>query len=79
MSRDHPAQKPVAVVEAPIRTHRAPGDAAYDPFLGAGTTRIGAARHERRCFGLEFDPRSCQIAIERWPAFSGRTAERPDG
>jgi len=25
---------------------------------------------------LEIDPRYCQIAIERWQAFTGRTAER---
>ena len=30
---DHPAQKPVALFDAPIRNHLAPGEAVYDPFL----------------------------------------------
>jgi DNA methylase len=73
---DHPAQKPVALFEAPIRNHLAPGEAVYDPFLGSGTTLVAAEIHGRRCYGLEIDPRYCQIAIERWQDFTGRTAER---
>jgi DNA modification methylase len=73
---DHPAQKPVALFEAPIRNHLALGEAVYDPFLGSGTTLIAAEIHGRRCYGLEIDPRYVQIVIERWQAFTGRTAER---
>jgi DNA modification methylase len=73
---DHPAQKPVALFEAPIRNHLAPGAAVYDPFLGSGTTLIAAEIHGRRCYGLEIDPRYGQITIERWQAFTGRTAGR---
>jgi DNA methylase len=76
---DHPAQKPVALFEAPIRNHLAPGEAVYDPFLGSGTTLVAAEIHGRRCYGLEIDPRYCQIAIERWQRFTGRQAERIDG
>jgi len=28
---------------------------------------------------MEIDPRYAQVAIERWQAFTGRTAERIDG
>jgi hypothetical protein len=76
---DHPAQKPVALFEAPIRNHLAPGEAVYDPFLGSGTTLIAAEIHGRRCFGLELEPRYGQIIIERWQAFTGQTAVRVDG
>ena len=76
---DHPAQKPVALFEAPIRNHLEPGEAVYDPFVGSGTTLIAAETLGRRCYALEIDPKYCQIAIERWQAFTGRTAERIDG
>jgi DNA modification methylase len=73
---DHPAQKPVALFEAPVRNHTAPGDAVYDPFLGSGTTLMAAETLGRRCYAMEIEPRYVQIAIERWQAFSGQTAIR---
>ena len=73
---DHPAQKPAVLAEIPIRNHLEPGEAVYDPFLGSGTTLVAAERLGRRCYGLEIDPRYAQISIERWQAFTGRTAER---
>jgi len=73
---DHPAQKPVVLSEIPIRNHA--GD-VYDPFAGSGTTIIAAERLGRRCYAMEIDPRYAQVAIERWQAFTGRTAERIDG
>jgi DNA modification methylase len=73
---DHPAQKPVVLSEIPIRNHA--GD-VYDPFAGSGTTIIAAERLGRRCYAIELDPRYAQVMIERWQAFTGRTAVRVDG
>jgi DNA modification methylase len=77
--QDHPAQKPVALFEAPIRNHLAAEEAVYDPFLGSGTTLIAAETLGRRCYGLEIDPKYVQVAVERWQNFTGRQAERVDG
>ena len=74
--QDHPAQKPVVLSEIPIRNHLAPGEICYDPFLGSGTTLMAAETLGRRCYAMELDPRYCQVAIERWSAFTGRGAER---
>jgi len=49
----------------------------YDPFLGSGTTLIAAETLGARCFGMEIEPRYCQVTIERWAAFTGKTALRP--
>jgi DNA modification methylase len=76
---DHPAQKPVVLAEIPIRNHLEAGEAVYDAFLGSGTTLIAAEALGRRCLGMEIDPRYVQIAIERWQAFTGLTAELADG
>ena len=77
--QDHPAQKPVVLFETPIRNHLKAGEAVYDPFLGSGTTVIAAESLGRRCYGIEIEPRYVQVTIERWQAFSGKTAERVDG
>ncbi len=77
--QDHPAQKPVLLSEIPIGNHLRPGGLVYDPFLGSGTTLVAAERLDRRCLGLEVDPRYAQVIIERWQAYTGRQAERIDG
>ena len=52
-----------------------PGQAVYDPFIGSGTTIIAAESTGRTCFGVEIDPLYVDVAIKRWQAFSGKTAE----
>lgn len=73
---DHPAQKPVALCEIPIRNHTEAGDAVYEPFSGSGTTIMAAETLGRRCYAMEIDPKYVQVAIERWEGATGRKAER---
>ncbi|MBA3895487.1 MAG: site-specific DNA-methyltransferase [Gemmatimonadales bacterium] len=42
----------------------------------SGTTLIAAERLDRRCHGMEIDPRYASIIIERWERFTGREAVR---
>jgi DNA modification methylase len=72
--QDHPAQKPVLLSEIPIRNHTEAGESVYDPFLGSGTTLIAAESLNRRCLGMEIDPKYAQVIIERWQAFTGNRA-----
>jgi DNA modification methylase len=76
--QDHPAQKPVLLYETPIRNHLRASESCYDPFVGSGTCFIAAETLDRRCYGLEIDPRYVQVTIERWQAFTGATAARVD-
>jgi DNA modification methylase len=76
---DHPTQKPVILFETPISNHLRPGEAVYDPFLGSGTALIAAERLDRRCYGLEIEPRYVQVILERWQSFTGRKAVKLDG
>jgi hypothetical protein len=74
--RDHPRSQPVGLVEQCLRNSTTPGDLVYDPFLGSGTTLIAAERLGRRCLAMEIEPRSVQVAIERWSSFTGEEAVR---
>ena len=76
---DHPTQKPVLLSEIPIRNHLRAGEAVYEPFSGSGTTLMAAETLGRRCYAMEIDPKYVQVAIERWQAFTGKTAELLDG
>lgn len=70
----HPTQKPVALFVPPIENHTKPGDAIYEPFAGSGTQYIAAERLGRRCYGIEIDPRYCDVILRRWEAETGREA-----
>jgi site-specific DNA-methyltransferase (adenine-specific) len=61
----HPTQKPVAMMMPPIENHLKSGEVVYDPFLGSGTTLIAAHRLNRRCFGVEIEPRYCEVILRR--------------
>jgi DNA modification methylase len=47
----------------------------YDPFLGSGTTLIAAEQLGRKCYGLEIEPKYCDVIIARWEKLTGKTAE----
>jgi DNA modification methylase len=72
----HPTMKPLALIERAIRNSTAPGQVVVDPFLGSGTAIIAAARCGRICFGMDLEPRYCDIILRRFEAFSGEKASR---
>ena len=75
----HGTQKPVGLFEIPIRNHTQPGDAVFDPFVGAGTAIIAAEMTGRSCRAVDIDPVYVQVAVSRWEAFTGQAAVRLEG
>jgi DNA modification methylase len=71
---DHPTQKPVELMRRPLLNHLKRGEAAYDPFLGSGTTLAAAELTERICYGLELDPKYMDVVVQRWQTLSGKQA-----
>ena len=52
------------------------GDLVLDPFLGSGSTLIACERLQRKCYGLEIDPRYADVVVARWEQLTGEKAER---
>lgn len=71
----HTTRKPLECMTRPIRNHGTESDSVYDPFLGSGTTLIAAENLGRVCFGLEIDPRYCDVIVDRWHRLTGKCAE----
>jgi len=61
-SHGHPTQKPIYVVEYFLKTQQ--GN-VVDFFLGSGSTMVAAHQLNRRCFGMELDPKYCQVILDR--------------
>ena len=55
------------------------GGLVCDPFCGSGTTLIAAEKLGRRCYGMEIEPRYCDVIVERWQQFTGKKAKRIRG
>lgn len=76
----HPCQFPHELVERCILAFTRPGDLVLDPFLGAGTTAIAAAKAGRRVIGIDRDPKYIALARERIAALhNGELRLRPSG
>mgnify|MGYP001358424219 CR=1 FL=1 len=73
-SDEHPTMKPVELVAEMVANSSKPGDIVADPFLGSGTTLIAAEQLKRVCYGIEIEPRYCDVAVQRWQRMTGRQA-----
>lgn len=73
---DHATKKPIELCERAIRHACNPGAIVADPFLGSGSTLIAAERIGRVCYSMELSPAYCDIAIQRWEAYTGKVAKR---
>ena len=59
----HPTMKPIKVMEWCISfLDKKP---ILDIFLGSGSTMVAAHQLNRKCYGMELDPKYCQVIIDR--------------
>jgi site-specific DNA-methyltransferase (adenine-specific) len=61
----HPSQKPLALLERAVLLASQPGDVLLDPFGGAGTLGLAAAKHDRRWIMIESVEEYAAIAKKR--------------
>ena len=74
-SEAHPTMKPVALFAYQMENSTKGGDIVYDGFCGSGTTIIAAEQTGRIGYGMELDPRYCDVIVKRWEALTGKKAE----
>lgn len=64
--------KPVALCAKYIQLYSK--NNVLDMFGGSGSTMIACEQLGRRCFMCELDPHYCDVIIDRWEKFTGKTA-----
>jgi DNA modification methylase len=74
-SAEHPTMKPVELVSRALHNSGRRGEVVLDPFLGSGTTLVAAEQLDRVCYGMEIDPRYCDVTVKRWEQLTGKHAE----
>lgn len=73
-SAEHPTMKPVKLLARLIRNSTRPGETVLDPFGVSGSTLIACEQLGRICYTMEFDPKYCDVIIDRWEKLTGQKA-----
>ena len=60
----HPTQKPITLAARAFNNHKE-SKMIVDLFLGSGSTMVAAHQLNRKCYGMELDPKYCQVIIDR--------------
>ena len=63
-SNVHAATFPIDLPEWAIQFTKQ-GDIVLDQFLGTGTTMVASHQLNRKCYGMELDPKYCQVIRDR--------------
>lgn len=72
----HLTEKPVELAVRSIQYSSKPGENVLDLFGGSGSTLIGCEQTGRRAFLMELDQAYCDVIVQRWEKFTGKTAQR---
>lgn len=64
-SDEHPTMKPIPLCSKPLKNSSAIGDIVLDVFLGSGSTMVAAHQLKRKCYGMELDPKYCDVIVNR--------------
>jgi site-specific DNA-methyltransferase (adenine-specific) len=62
---EHPTMKPIPLIAYQIGNSSKQGDIVADAFGGSGTTMVAAHQLNRKGYLVEFDPKYCQVIVDR--------------
>jgi hypothetical protein len=77
--REHPTEKPAAMLADILNRWAPKGCAVADPFAGSGAHLLAAAKSGRTGYGVELDPAYVDVIVARLEKETGEKAVRVDG
>jgi DNA modification methylase len=61
----HPTMKPIELISFALNNSSIIGNKVLDLFLGSGSTMVASHQLKRKCYGMELDPKYCQVIVDR--------------
>ena len=61
----HPTTKPIELINIALKNSSKKGDLIMELFTGSGSTMVAAHQLNRKCYGMELDPKYCQVIVDR--------------
>ena len=62
---EHPTMKPILLLAPLIKNSSKENELVADGFLGSGSTMVASHQLNRKCYGMELDPKYCQVIVDR--------------
>ena len=63
--RVHPTQKPIELANWFFNKWGNVNDLIADIYLGSGSTMVASHQLKRKCYGMELDPKYCDVIVKR--------------
>ena len=61
----HATPKPIPLCERAIKSSCPDDGLVLDVFLGSGSTMVASHQLKRKCYGMELDPKYCDVIVNR--------------
>ena len=61
----HATPKPIPLCQRAIKSSCPDGGIVIDAFIGSGSTMVAAHQLKRKCYGMEMEPKYCQVIVDR--------------
>jgi DNA modification methylase len=61
----HPTMKPIELIANEMKISSHANSLVFDFFLGSGSTMVASHQLDRKCYGMELDPKYCQVIVDR--------------
>jgi DNA modification methylase len=61
----HPTMKPIELIDKALNDSSKINDNVLDLFLGSGSTMVASHQLKRKCYGMELDPKYCDVIVNR--------------
>jgi DNA modification methylase len=64
-SKDHPTIKPLEIISNEIQIASNKNGIVAECFTGSGSTMAASHQLKRKCYGMELDPKYCDVIVKR--------------
>ena len=61
----HPTMKPIELISNEMKISSNQNSLIVDFFLGSGSTMVASHQLKRKCYGMELDPKYCDVIVKR--------------
>ena len=61
----HPTTKPIELINIALKNSSMQNDLIMELFTGSGSTMVASHQLNRKCYGMELDPKYCQVIVDR--------------
>ena len=75
----HNTPKPIEIITKAVNNSSKTKHLILDLFLGSGSTMVAAHQLKRKCYGMELDPKYCQVIIDRMQKLDSKLSIKING